>query len=97
MKRKKYRELCERKKKKENKKWKKCAKKAKRESDVWGIINSERVRRVRINKRIKIEEWKEYFMRMLGGVEGRVIVGKKRKKEEEEEEEEEISREEISV
>lgn len=93
-KRKEYRELCERKKKEENEKWEKCARKAKKESDVWGIINRKKVRRVRINKRIEMEKWKEYFMGMLEGVEGRVM-GKERRKEEEEDEKEEMSREKI--
>jgi len=38
-----------------------------------------------VNEEIKIEEWKEFFMESLGGVEGKVIRGKaKRKKDQEE-------------
>lgn len=48
--RKEYRELYERKKKEENEKWEKSAREAKRESEVWGIINRERVRRMRITR-----------------------------------------------
>ncbi|EZA56065.1 hypothetical protein X777_03892 [Ooceraea biroi] len=41
-----------------------------------------------------MEEWKEHFMRLLGGVEGRVVRGERRG-EREKEEEKEISRTEI--
>jgi len=47
----------------------------KRESEVWEIINRERGRRGRINESIGMEEWKDYFIGILGGVEGRVIIG----------------------
>jgi len=47
----------------------------KREGEVWEIINRERGRRGRINEGIDMEEWKEYFMGLLGGVEGRVVLG----------------------
>lgn len=45
----------------------KKARKVKRKSEVWEIINRERKRRVRINDGIGMEKWKEYFMRLLGG------------------------------
>lgn len=40
-----YKDLCDRKKKEENEKWKKKAKEARRENEVWEIINRERKRR----------------------------------------------------
>ncbi|XP_067207866.1 golgin subfamily A member 6-like protein 22 [Linepithema humile] len=94
-KRKEYKKLCERKRKEENEKWGKKAREVKRESEVWEIINRERKRRVRINDGIEMEEWKEYFMRLLKGAERKVVKGNGRRKKEEGDEEEEISREEI--
>lgn len=47
--------------------------KASRESKVWEIVNRERRRRKKVNKNIDMEEWKEHFMRLLGGVEDRVV------------------------
>jgi len=70
-----YKELCLRKKQEENERWEKRIKEVKREGEVWEIINRERGRRGRINEGIAMEEWKEYFMGVLGGVEGRVVLG----------------------
>lgn len=61
-----YKELCERK-KEENDRWEKRAMEAKKESEVWEILNRERKRRKRISVEIDMREWKEYFMRLLGG------------------------------
>ncbi|XP_067217103.1 LINE-1 retrotransposable element ORF2 protein [Linepithema humile] len=94
-KKKEYKETCERKKKEENERWEKRAREVKRENEVWEIVNRERKRRTRINDGIGMEEWKEYFMRLLGGTEGKVVKGGERKKGGEGEEEEEISRKEI--
>lgn len=69
-----YKELCERK-KEDNEIWERKAKEVKRESDVWEIVNRERKRRRRIEEEIKMREWKEYFMGLLGGVENRVMRG----------------------
>lgn len=38
-----------------------------KESEVWELINRERKKRVGINEGIGMEEWKEYFMELLGG------------------------------
>jgi len=84
--------MCERKKKEENERWERKAEEATRESEVWEIINKERKRR-RINEGIGMSEWREQFMRVLGGVEERVVRGNGR--EMGEEDREEISREEI--
>jgi len=48
------------------------------ESEVWELLNKERKRRKGINENIEIEEWKEFFMRLLGGVEGRVVIEKEK-------------------
>jgi len=45
---------------------------AKRESEVWEIINSERKKKGRIKERIEMEEWEEHFKRLLGGIENKV-------------------------
>jgi len=54
--------------------------KVRRENDVWEVINKERKKRKRIemngrNEDIDRREWKEYFMRLLGGIEGKVVKG----------------------
>lgn len=65
-KRKEYRELCE-KRKEENDTWDMKIKEAKREADVWEVIN--RKKRKGVNDAIEMQEWREQFMELLGGVE----------------------------
>jgi len=65
-----------------------------REGDVWVIVNRERRRKREINANIRKEDWREYFMRLTGGREDRVVRGEVRGGKEMIEEEE-ISREEI--
>lgn len=48
-----------------------------RESEVWEVVNRERKQRKKINEGMEGEEWKENFMRLLGGVDGRVVKGSK--------------------
>lgn len=55
--------------------WERKAAEARREREVWEIVNRERKGRRGINEEIEIREWKKYFMGLLGGVEGRVIRG----------------------
>jgi len=74
-KKKEYRELCEQKKREESERWEKEAKQVKKEKEVWEIVNRGRRKRRRVNKNIKEREWKDYFMRLLGGVEHRVVRG----------------------
>jgi len=74
-----YKELCEEKKKKENERWEGEIEGVRWESQVWGIINRERRKWKGANEDIKIEEWEEYFKRLLGGVEGRVVQGMDRR------------------
>lgn len=46
--------------------------KVKKESEVWEIVNRERKGRKGINEEIELEEWREYFMGLLGGEEEKV-------------------------
>jgi len=94
-KKKEYRELCDRKKKEENEKWEKAARDVRREKDVWEVINRERKKRKRINEGFEMEEWKEYFMSLLGGIEERVVMGEGRRGSREEDEERELDRGEV--
>lgn len=69
---------------------------AKRESDVWEIVNRERKRRGRVNEDIKMEKLREYFARLLGGVEVSVVRGNKGgRRQEQGEEEMDISKKKI--
>lgn len=61
--------MCERKKREENERWERRAEEVMRESEVWEIVNNERRRKRRIDGRIGMNEWREHFMRLLGGVE----------------------------
>lgn len=61
-----YNNMCERK-IEENDRWQKWAEGVTNEKEMWEIINRERKERERINEGISMEEWKEHFMRLLGG------------------------------
>lgn len=64
--------MCE-KKKKESDRWKEIVKKARNEKDIWKIVNRKKKRIV--NEEIEAEEWREYFMELLGEIEYRVLRG----------------------
>ncbi|KMQ90798.1 stress response protein nst1-like protein [Lasius niger] len=70
-----YKLMCKRKKEEENEKWLKEAQEAKTEGEVWKVVNRERKRRRVVNEGIEAKEWKEHFMRLLGGVERKVMKG----------------------
>lgn len=53
-------------------------KNARREGQVWEVVNKERKKRG-VNGGIKMEEWTEYFKELMGGVEGRVVRGTREK------------------
>jgi len=91
----KFREICERKKKEENDRWEKRAAEVSRESEVWEIVNRERKKRRKVTEGIEMAEWKEHFMRLLGGVEGRVVKGGRERSREGERSEEKISKEKV--
>lgn len=67
--------MCKKKKKEENERWEKKVARARRECEVWEIVNRESRKRRRMEKRIEEKEWKEYFMRLLGGIESKVVRG----------------------
>ena len=75
----------------------KKAEEARNESQVWEIVNKDRKKKRRVNERIEMEEWKEYFMCLLGGVEARVVRGEERMDRESSgrDEEQVISKEEV--
>lgn len=58
-------------------------------------MNRERKGRRGINEGIEMEEWREYFMGLLGGVKSRVVRGTGRERKGEEGGEEGISRSKI--
>jgi len=84
----KYKELCERKRREENERFEREAEKVRNESEVWRVINRERKHRKGVNKDIGMEEWRKYFKEVLGGMERRVRKkneeGRRRKEEKEE-------------
>jgi len=65
--------MCEKKKKEENDRWEEIVEKARNEKDIWKIVNRKK-RRI-VNEEIEAEEWREYFMELLGGIEYRVLGG----------------------
>ncbi|XP_068994227.1 trichohyalin-like [Neodiprion pinetum] len=67
--------LCEERKKKENEGFIKEAAEARTESKVWEIVNRERKKWKRVNEEIGDQEWREYFMGLLGRVESKVTEG----------------------
>lgn len=67
--------MCKKKREEENEKWSKEAQEARTEGEVWKIVNRERKRRKGVNEGIEEKKWREYFMTLLGGVEGRVRKG----------------------
>lgn len=72
----KYKELCERKRKEEKDKSIREIGEARSQKEVWELGNKERRnKRRKIKEGIKIEEWKEYFMGLLGGIEEKVMRG----------------------
>ncbi|XP_071577594.1 uncharacterized protein [Temnothorax nylanderi] len=70
-----YRELCKKKKEEEKDRMTREIGEAKTEGKVWELIGRVRKRRKRVNEEIKMEEWKEYFMELMGGMENRVVKG----------------------
>lgn len=74
-KKKEYRKMCEEKKKERNERWKRKITRVMKESEVWEIINRERGRRKRVSDEIEMNEWREHFMRLLGGVDNKVRMG----------------------
>lgn len=86
--------MCERKKQEKNERWESKAEEARRESELWEIVNRERKRGKGINENMKMEEWKDYFRGLLRGIEGG-WKGEGGREQEEKEEEEGLFRKEI--
>lgn len=74
--RRKYREMCRRKKREEGERLIREAGEARTENKVWEIVNREGRKTKGVDKGIQMREWKEHFMELLGGVEERVLKGK---------------------
>ena len=74
-----YGKLCEKKRKKEVERWERELEGVRTEEQVWKVVNRERGKKRRVNEKIKMEEWVEYFRGLLGGVEWRVVKGGQRK------------------
>jgi len=51
------------------------AKRARIEGQVWEVVNRERRKKRYANDGIEMGDWVDYFMGLLGGVEGRVVRG----------------------
>lgn len=45
------------------------------ERDVWEIVNRGRRKKKRVNENIEEKKWRDYFMRLLKGVDHRVVGG----------------------
>lgn len=88
--------MCERKKKEENDKWEEIVKKVRNEKDIWEIVIRGRKKRRVVNEGIEAEEWRDYFMELLGGIDYRVVGGDgEGRKQEEGMDKEEINRMEL--
>ncbi|XP_077273093.1 uncharacterized protein LOC143903409 [Temnothorax americanus] len=83
--RKEYREMCKRKKKEEKERIIREIGEAKTEGKVWELISRVRKKRKRINEKIKMKEWREYFMELMGGMENKVLKGEGRRNRQKEE------------
>ncbi|XP_039312991.1 uncharacterized protein LOC120359478 [Solenopsis invicta] len=70
-----YKEICEKKKREENRRWEREAEEARSVGQVWRIVNRERKKWKGIDREIKMKDWEEYFKRLMGGTESRVMGG----------------------
>lgn len=92
--RRRYKKLCDGKKKRKREEWEREVESARTERQVWKIVNRERKNRGRVNESIEMGEWDSYF-KMLRRVERRIKIREKRKKMEDGEEK--INRNEIKL
>jgi hypothetical protein len=65
-----YRERCREKKKQKREREEKEIKEIRTEREVWKYINRERKKKEPVSEKITIQEWKEYFMKLLEGRKG---------------------------
>lgn len=52
----------------------------KRKGEVWNLINRERKKKIKTkgghkDERIGMEKWKEHFIKVLGGIEKKIVDG----------------------
>lgn len=87
-KKKEYKNLCKLKTEEENRRWKRMTKEAKQEGQVWKVMRRKKKRRKQVSKDIEMEEWKEYFRDLLGGVKEKMVLGRRKGVRSEGEEEE---------
>ncbi|KAH0821572.1 hypothetical protein GEV33_001219 [Tenebrio molitor] len=90
-----YRERCREKKKQKREREEKEIKEIRTEREVWKYINRERKRKEPVSEKITIQEWEEYFMRLLEGRKEEGKVGTQRKEKQTVMEETEITAEEV--
>ncbi|XP_015120455.1 DNA ligase 1-like [Diachasma alloeum] len=79
-----FNRMCGMKKEEEQAKFEEEVERALEGGRVWEVINRERKERKKINEGLGLERYKDHFMRLLGGVDGRVIVEGRREETEEE-------------
>lgn len=91
----KFKELCEEKKRKGRERWEREVERTRTEGQVWSVVNRGRKRRRKIKESFEMGEWERYFRRLLGGEDRRGEGIGRGKEEKEGEEEKEIEREEI--
>jgi hypothetical protein len=90
-----YRETCREKKKQKREREEKEIKEIRTEREVWKYINRERKKKEPVSEKITIQEWEEYFMRLLEGRKEEGKVGTQRKEKQTVMEETEITAEEV--
>jgi hypothetical protein len=90
-----YRERCREKKKQKREREEKDIKEIRTEREVWKYINRERKKKEPVSEKITIQEWEEYFMKLLEGRKEEGKVGTQRKEKQTVMEETEITAEEV--
>ncbi|KAH0812093.1 hypothetical protein GEV33_010698 [Tenebrio molitor] len=90
-----YRERCKEKKKQRGQREEKEIKEIRTEREVWKYINRERKKKESVNEEITIQEWEEYFMKLLEGRKEEGEAGTQMKEKQTAPEETEITAEEV--
>jgi hypothetical protein len=90
-----YRERCKEKKKQRGQREEKEIKEIRTERELWKYINRERKEKESVNEEITIQEWEEYFMKLLEGRKEEGEAGTQMKEKQTAPEETEITAEEV--
>ncbi|KAJ3632437.1 hypothetical protein MTP99_009448 [Tenebrio molitor] len=90
-----YRERCREKKKQKREREKKEIKKMRTEREVWKYINRERKKKESVSEEMKMQEWEEYFMKLLEGRKAEGEAGTQMKEKQTAPEQTEITAEEV--